>query len=529
MKREIQTIIFEAAKSLGWNIKQEDILVEYPPRSDMGDYTTNVAFSLARTQTNADKQSPFEIAEVLAGAISSDKIDRAESVRPGYVNIFLRPETLQAAVKEIVKQGKEYGATDVGGGKKALLEFISSNPTGPIHLGNARGGPLGDTLANVLEKTGYEVTREFYVNDFGNQVEILGHSVLGDDQKQYGGEYIEKLAQEKPENITDPREVGFWAAGKILEEYIQPTCEKLGVQFNQFFSEKSLHESGKVNGMLKFLKEKDLVFEQDGATWYRSTKFGDDKDRVLEKSDGKATYRLADFAYHKDKFDRGFDNLITILGADHHSEALEMKRFIEGVLGKKNAYKTILTQFVRIIRDGKEVKMSKRKGTYFALDDLIEEVGRDAVRFGFVSYAATSHINFDMDLAIERSDKNPVFYVQYAHARIASVLRKAEEENMHISFDALEQLTHPKEYVVIRKLMQFPDLVEAVAGSYEVHHLPQYARELADVFHSFYDECRVVDAENPDLSSARLALASATRIVLAEVLRLCGVSAPEKM
>lgn len=525
MKQEIQKVIFDTVKSLGWDVALDDILIEYPPSSDMGDYTTNVAFGLAKKL----KKSPHEIAERLAEAVADDRIDRAAAAGAGYVNIYLKTETLQNTVREIVKKGEEWGDSHVGKGKKVLLEFISSNPTGPIHLGNARGGPLGDTLASVLEKVGYEVEREFYVNDYGNQVEILGHSVLGDEEKQYSGEYIEKLALERSESLTDPRDVGMWAAGKILKEHIRPTCEKLGITFSQLISEKSLHNSGAVEEMLKFLQKKDLVFERGGALWYRSTKFGDDKDRVLKKSDGKATYRLADFAYHKDKLNRGFDRLITILGADHHSEALEMKRFIEDVLGKAGAYETILTQFVRVMKNGKEVKMSKRKGTYLALDDLLEEVGKDAVRFGFVSYASSSHINFDIDLALDRSEKNPVFYVQYAHARIASILRKAREEDMSLSTDAVKALTHPKERELIRKLMRFGDLIEEVSKSYEVHRLPQYGRELADVFHSFYDECRVIDGEKKELSSARLALALATKTVLAETLRMCGVSAPEKM
>jgi arginyl-tRNA synthetase len=334
----------------------------------------------------------------------------------------------------------------------------------------------------------------------------------------------------KPAEMIDPQETGLWAADKILKEYIQPVCARAGIRFDQFFSEKNLHTEGKVSAMLEFLREKGLVFEKEGAQWYRSTQFGDDKDRVLVKTDGRCTYRLADFAYHKDKFDRGFDRLITILGADHHSEAQEMRVFIEEILGKDaNSYRTILTQFVRIIQDGKEVKMSKRKGTYFALDDLIEEVGVDAMRFIFISYSATSHISFDMDLAVERSEKNPVYFVQYAHARMASIIKKAKEKNIFPEMTDFSVLVHPKEKALLRKMSVFSDLIQEVSETYEVHRIPQYARELADLFHSFYVGCHITGESDKKIASARLTLVMAVKTVLAETLRLCGVSAPEKM
>lgn len=526
MKHFIQTVIFETIQTLGWEITQEEVLVECPPEESMGDYTTNISFILAKKL----RRSPIEVAREIAETIQNKKIDRATAVAPGYVNLYLTSETLQAIVQKVLEQGSHFGESRVGEGTKILLEYISSNPTGPIHLGNARGGPLGSVLAEVLKKSGYDVTSEFYVNDFGNQVRILGHSILGDEEKQYSGEYIAELAKVKPEELRDPLEVGMWASEKIMKEFIQPVCDRAGIRFDQFFSEKSLHTEGKVEAMLTFLKEKGLVYEQEGAQWYRSTQFGDDKDRVLVKSDGRSTYRLADFAYHKDKFERGYDRLITILGADHHSEAKEIKVFIEKILGKKEgSYGAILTQFVRVMRDNKEVKMSKRKGTYFALDDLIEEVGVDAVRFIFISYSASSHISFDMDLAVERSEKNPVYYVQYAHARMSGIMRKAEGLELQYDTKNLSALVHPKEISLLRKLYAFPELVADVTKNYETHRIPQYARELADLFHSFYAECHITGEKNKVVAMARLALLVAVRNVLAETLRLCGVSAPEEM
>lgn len=527
MKQYIQQVVVSTIQKLGWEMSSENVLVECPPEETMGDYTTNVAFLLSKKLSKA----PIEIAREIASTLGGEHIDHAEAVMPGYVNIYSTARSLQNIIVQVFQDQEQFGGSHKGKGRKVLLEYISSNPTGPIHLGNARGGPLGSVLAMVLQKSGYDVWSEFYVNDFGNQVKILGHSILGDQEKQYSGVYIDELSKQRPAELTDPREVGFWAAEKILAEDIQPTCKRLGISFDQFFSEKSLHTEGKVEAILKFLKDKGLVYEKEGAQWYRSTEFGDDKDRVLVKTDGRYTYRLADFAYHKDKFDRGFDRLITVLGADHHSEAKEMRIFVEKILGKQEgSYETILTQFVRVMRDGKEVKMSKRKGTYFALDDLIEEVGRDAVRFGFISYSASSHINFDIDLALEQSEKNPVYYVQYAHARMASIMRKAEEIKLRLEEEGdFSTLVHPKEIALLRKLRAFPDLITVVSDIYETHRIPQYARELADLFHSFYAECHITGEKDPKVASARLALVVAVKTVLAETLRLCGVSAPEKM
>lgn len=535
MKKELEKLLQKTVLSLKNEKKWEEfampeIVIDFPKDEKFGDYTTNVAMVLGKELKKRPLEIAGEIKDGILKKIQDGKFYKLEVVAPGYINFYLAPKYLQDKIKEINKKGKKFGNSDLGKGKKINIEFVSSNPTGPIHLGNARGGPIGDVLGSVFEKAGYLVEREYYVNDFGNQVEVLGHSILKDSEAQYKGDYIEDLAKKADKKIKDPITIGHWAAGVIVEEFIKPVCEKFGINFNNWFSEKSLHDSGEVDAIIEFLKEKNLAFEKDGALWFKSTDFGDDKDRVLVKSNGKKTYIATDLAYHKNKVERGFDKIINIQGADHYKEADVVKSFLENILGEKNKFFPILTQFVQVMKDGQEIKMSKRKGIYYALDDLIEEVGRDAARFILASYSPSSHINFDINMAKERSEKNPVYYVQYAHARICSILAKAQNSKIKVqNFENLSLITNEKELGLIKEMNKFPELVEAISANYEVHKLPHYAIRLADKFHSFYDECRVIDEKSPELSRARLILVNAVRIVLAETLELIGVEAPNKM
>ncbi len=539
IREHIQEAIHSLQSDGTWPVFDMPAIEVAPPKEEgRGDYATNIAMVLARLVG----RSPMEIAGLIASRLQgfvaeNSDIEKVEVAAPGYINVTLSKEYFGQSVREILMVASGYGTSSLGDNRRVLLEFISANPTGPIHLGNARGGPSGDTLANVLEKSGYQVDREYYVNDFGNQVRVLGHSVLRDDEAQYRGDYVDALAKqlETADVERDPKAVGFWAAENILETIIKPTCARAGVNFQNWFSEKSLHDGGDVDQVLAELREKDLAYEQENALWFRSTRFGDDKDRVLVKSDEwrSKTYTATDLAYHANKLSRGYDLLINIQGADHLSQAAVVKRFVEEVLGAKGRLHLIVTQFVRILKDGVEVKMSKRRGVYFAWDDLIEEVGKDAVRFIFTSYAPTSHINFDLDLAREQSEKNPVYYVQYAHARMSSIRAKAADSGMmdggtgtDVDFSLIQS---PKELDLIRELLRFPSLIAEIAEDYQVHKLPHYAIRLADRFHSFYAECKVIDPEQPELSRSRLALVRATQIVLAETLRLIGVSAPERM
>ncbi len=525
MKRQIQQYIHEAVKSVfGINFDISKIKVDYPPR-EMGDFATNIPLFLAKEVG----KSPMEVAEKLSKELNSLGELDSKIAKPGFINFFLPEETLWYAVMKINKEKRNFGNSGVKKDKKIHLDFVSANPTGPIHVGNARGGPLGDTLANVFKKAGYEPYREYYVNDTGNQADILGHSILGDAEAQYSGEYIKDL-KNKTEN-GNPRKVGEKGTQIILEDIIKPSMKKFGIKFDNYFSEKELQKSGKVDEVLSALKEKGFIFEKEGATWFKSTEFGDDKDRVVVKSNGEKTYFGTDIAYHQEKLERGFEKLIDIWGADHHGEVARTKGALEA-LGYKDKLEIILTQFVRVIKDGKEMKMSKRSGTYVSVDDLIEEVGKDATRFFFLMHSAGTHMNFDMSLAKERSEKNPVYYVQYAHARIASILKKAA--SLELSPEKVrgvnsKNATHPKGRALIVELLKFPDLVFEVSQNYAVHYLPQYAIGLSDKFHSFYSECRVIDESNMDLTAQRLELVKAVQIVLAETLRLMGISAPNKM
>jgi arginyl-tRNA synthetase len=525
MKKEIQKIIQEAIKSVfGVDFVAEKIKVDYPPEG-MGDFSTNVALILAK----AVGKSPMEVAESLKDSIAGKEFDKIEVAKPGFLNFWLTEKAVQEVIAKINSDKEKFGDSQIGAGKKIHLDFVSANPTGPIHVGNARGGPLGDTLANIFEKAGYEPYREYYVNDTGNQADILGHSILGDAEAQYSGDYIAEIKDGMGE-IKDKsaREVGEEGAGIVLEKIIKPSMEKFGIKFDNYFSEKELQKSGKVDEILEILKEKGYIFEKDGAVWFKSTEFGDDKDRVVVKSNGEKTYFGTDIAYHEEKLERGFDKLIDIWGSDHHGEVARTQGALKA-LGYENKLDVILTQFVRILRDGQEMKMSKRAGSYVSVDDLIEEVGKDATRFFFLLHSADTHMNFDMDLAKERSEKNPVYYVQYAHARISSIFEKAKEVKINKVAGSVGLLRHPKERALILELLRFPDLIEEITQNYAVHYLPQYAMSIADKFHSFYSECRVIDESNLELTVQRLELAKAAQIVLAEVLRLMGISAPQRM
>ncbi|MFZ5982543.1 MAG: arginine--tRNA ligase, partial [Patescibacteria group bacterium] len=463
MKKNIQKIVEKALLELKDRENWEDfempkIEVAYAKDEKFGDYSTNIAMILA----GKFRKAPMEIAENIKDEISKIQnadLEKVEVVSPGYINFTLANGYFGELLKKINKEKENFGNSPKESGEKYLVEFVSCNPTGPIHLGNGRGGPIGDILANVLEKTGAKVEREFYINDFGNQINVLGHSILKDQEAQYRGDYIDELSDDLDKSLDDPMRIGNWGANKILEKFIKPTAEKSGIVFDNWFSEKKLHDEGKVEEIIDRLKSQNLVYEKDNALWYKSTEFGDDKDRVMKKSDGKYTYLAVDFAYHKDKLERGFNKLIDIMGADHFKETEVVKNFVEKILGAENKISYILSQIVRVLKDGKEIKMSKRKGVYFALDDLIDEVGKDAVRFIFASYAPSSHINFDMNLAKEKSEKNPVYYVQYAHARIASILEKASVIS-HQSSAELNLLTDEKELSLMRELAKFPELVE---------------------------------------------------------------------
>jgi arginyl-tRNA synthetase len=514
--------------------------LEVPPSKEFGDFACNAAMILAKKI----RKSPVEVAkEIMQKLSSTELIKKAEVAGPGFINIFLAPAAFHQAFEEIEKAGKKFGESKTGNlstgsrqeKQKVLLEFISANPTGPLTIANGRGGFGGDVVARVLEKAGFEVSREFYVNDAGRQIELLGESVqfatknteyrIQNTEDLYQGDYIKELAQKHPDKIfKDAKKTGETFLQILLEEEIKPSIEKMGIKFDKFFSEKSLHDQKLIEKNLEKFSTK--IYEKDGATFLRTTDCGDDKDRVLKKADGEWTYFAADIAYHADKFSRA-DKLIDIWGADHHGYLGRMRAAAE-TLGRRDDLAIIVTQLVKLFREGVEVRMSKRAGNFELMDDLIREVGADAARWFFVMRDWNTHLNFDLDLAKKQSTENPVFYVQYAHTRLASILEKSGD--LDFKKGKIELLTDSAEFDLIKKLAELPELISEIARSYSINSLTTFATELASTFHKFYEKCRVVDSENPELSAARLRLVATTKEVLRIVLEdLVGVSAPVKM
>jgi len=542
IKKMLEKAVLAAKESQEWaDFDMFEAEVDYPKSEQFGDYTSNIAMVLAKKIG----KNPMEIAKILSSVISHQSsknsiFEKVEVAQPGYLNFYLSKKYLQEVVLKINTENNNFGNSQVGKNIKINNEFISANPTGPLHLGNGRGGFYGDSLSRVLRKAGYDVTNEYYVNDAGGQVEKLGHSVLKDDEAAYTGEYVDELNL-KYATLGDVRKIGQLAAKEVLENIIKKTTqEKMQIVFDVWTSEQKLHDDGYDQRAIEILKQKGLTYESEGALWLKTTDFGDDKDRVLIKKDAKNAYMAGDCGYMLSKIERGYSRLVMGLGADHHGYVSRLKA-VSLALGFDGDFRIIISQMVRLVKDGKEARMSKRAGNVINLDDLIDEIGHDVTRFFFLMYSPDTHMNFDLGLAKERSAKNPVFYVQYAHARIFSILSKAKDSGISnfqfpISNDGgelrsqnLELLVHEKELSLMKELNKFPQLVQEISQSYEVHKLPQYAMKLADKFHSFYDACRVIDEENAELTSARLSLINAVRIVLAETLRLIGVNAPEHM
>ena len=520
--REALALLQEAGTLPAFDIPP--VLVERPKDDQFGEYTTNIALVLAKPT----RKNPMELAELLKEHLQDSAFEKIEVARPGYLNFYVSQAVFAAAVEKVLHEGKTYGASQIGAGKKVNNEFISANPTGPLTVGNGRGGFYADVLARVLRKAGFDVTNEYYVNDAGEQIMKLGHSVLKDESAVYGGEYIEEL-HAKFAALGDVRTVGEQSAAYVLEAMIKKTVEeKMKITFDLWTSERKIIADGYADKAVALLKEKGLIYELDGALWFRTTDFGDDKDRVLIKQDGTRTYFASDCGHILSYMERGVEMIIETFGADHHGYT---KRFeiVARALGFTGEVRFLLGQMVKVMKDGIEVRMSKRAGNVVLIDELIERVGHDVARFFFLMYAPETHMMFDLGLAEERSQKNPVFYVQYGHARLASILRKAEEEGFTQGTGDLTLLTHQKERDLIRELMFFPELIETIAGDFSVHKLPQYAMRLADKLHSFYAECRVLDTENRPLSEARLELIHAVKIVLGETFDLMGIEAPEQM
>ncbi|MCT8140062.1 arginine--tRNA ligase [Anaerobacillus sp. CMMVII] len=546
LKQEIRASIQKAGLA---TIEQiPDIVLEIPKDKTHGDYATNAAMQLARVA----KKAPRQIAEELVANFDKGNasISKIEIAGPGFINFYMDNSYLTDLIPAILKAGTDYGQTNVGNGKKVQVEFVSANPTGSLHLGHARGAAVGDSLCNVLAKAGFDVSREYYINDAGNQINNLALSVEarymqaldlpaempeggyhGEDIVGFGKDLADEFGDRFVNDSEEERLAFFRDYGLKKElEKLKNDLKEFRVEFDHWFSETSLYTNGKVVETLDLLKEKGETYEKDGATWFQSTVYGDDKDRVLIKNDGSYTYLTPDIAYHRDKLERGFEKLINIWGADHHGYIPRMKAAIQALGYNKDQLDVEIIQMVSLYQNGEKVKMSKRTGNAITLRDLMEEVGIDATRYFFAMRSADTQLDFDMDLAVSKSNENPVFYAQYAHARVCSMLRQGEQMGVPISLDADFSLVQSeKEFDLLKKLGEFPEAVADAANKLTPHRITNYVYELAAALHSFYNAEKVLDQDDQEKSKARLALMKAVQQTIQNALALIGVSAPEKM
>lgn len=550
VKQLLKEEIEEAVVKAGLAKKEElpAVVLEVPKDKANGDFATNMAMQLARVA----KKAPRMIADDLVANFDKSKasIAKVEIAGPGFINFYMDNSYLTELVPTVLKAGKDYGRTEHGGGKKVQVEFVSANPTGTLHLGHARGAAVGDTICNILDYAGYNVSREFYINDAGNQINNLATSIearyfqaLGKDKEMpedgyYGADIIEfgkDLAEEYGDSWLEKEEserVSFFREYGLTRELekLKADLAEFRVDFDVWFSETSLYQNGKIDAALEKLKAKGVVYEEEGATWFRTTDYDDDKNRVLIKNDGSYTYLTPDIAYHNDKFERGFEKLINIWGADHHGYIPRMKAAIQALGYDKEQLDVMIIQLVSLFQNGEKVRMSKRTGKAVTLRELMEEVGIDATRYFFAMRSNDTHLDFDMDLAVSKSNENPVFYVQYAHARVCSMLRQGEEMGLSYEGDVdLSQIDSEKEFELLKKIGEFPAVINEAAEKLLTHRVTNYVFELASALHSFYNAERVLDPENKTKSQARYALMKATQVTIENALNIIGVEAPERM
>ena len=552
MKTAIKTIIHDALEKAHQAGELElspfpDIVVENPKDEKMGDFSTNVAMTMARSE----RKSPKVIAESVARFLKNGDLSLVEIAGPGFINLKMSNKFFLERLKNAVQQGDDFGQSDAGQGIKILVEFVSANPTGPLHVGHGRGAAVGDALGRILKKAGYDLSTEYYINDVGNQMNFLGRSawlryreLLGETldfpEDHYRGEYIKDIAQliidqsgdeflNKPEEECLPFFRKF-AKDNILKG-IESDLAEFRVNFDNWFSEESLYDDNSVEKAIEWLKDKGHIYEKDGAVWLKSSAFDDDKDRVIVKQSGEKTYFCSDIAYHQNKINRGFKKLINLMGADHHGYVPRMEAVLQAMGYDKKIFKILLVQFVSLLRAGEKVSMSTRSGEFETLADVVNEVGVDAARYYFLMRSSDTHLDFDLELAKAETPENPVFYIQYAHARICSIFRTAEEGgvvwNQSNEFD-LTLLTEDEEFAIIRSILAFPEVVEKSARAMEVHRISHYLLDLVSRFHGYYSRHRVI-SDDKALTLARLFLLDALRITIRNGFELMGISSPEKM
>lgn len=538
---ELKQAIKEAVKkAFDIELEENNIVIETPKVKDHGDFSTNVAMQLTRQL----RQNPRMIAEKIVANIESENVEKMDIAGPGFINFMLSKGRFTKVIEEVLSKRENFGQQP-SNGIKVNLEYVSANPTGSLHLGHARGAAWGDSCARIMKKAGYDVTREYYVNDAGNQITNLALSLnaryrqahgieteigqdgyLGEDVKQKA----EQLAKNYPEKYLEPTEENlkfFRKEGIKFElDKIKADLDNYRVHFDVWSSEQTIRDSGDVDRALKVLDEKGYTYESEGALWFKTTELGDDKDRVLRKTDGSYTYLVPDIAYHNDKYKRGYDLLVDFLGADHHGYIPRLKASMQALGNDPDKLNVDIIQMVRLVSDGKEVKMSKRLGNATTINELCDSVGVDAARYFFVQRALDSHLDFDIELAKRQSNDNPVYYAQYAHARMCSIQKQAKDIELAETF---EDLTDEKEIELMKTLQEFNKVIIESAKTRQVHKVCHYIQNLASKFHSFYNACKVIDRDNMKLSSQRLALVKATQIVLANALETIGVEAVESM
>ena len=554
MKTAIKIIIHDALENARQAGELElspfpEIVVEKPKDEKMGDFSTNVAMTLARSE----RKNPKVIAESVARYLKngSNDLSQVEIAGPGFINLKMSNEFFLQRLRSAVKQGDDFGQTDVGQGTKVMIEFVSANPTGPLHVGHGRGAAVGDALGRILKKAGYDLSTEYYINDVGNQMNFLGRStwlryreLLGEviefPADHYRGEYIKDIAneiieQKRDEFLNFPEEecIPFfrkYATDNILQG-IQKDLAEFRVTFDNWFSEQSLYDDNSVEKAIEWLKGKGHIYEKDGAVWLKSSAFNDDKDRVLVKKTGEKTYFCSDIAYHQNKINRGFKKIINLMGADHHGYVPRMEAVLQAMGYDNKIFKILLIQFVSLLRAGEKISMSTRAGEFETLTDVVSEVGVDVARYYFLMRSSDTHLEFDLELAKKENSENPVFYIQYAHARICSIFRTAEEKG--VVWDRsnevdLSLLVEEEEFGIIRAVLAFPEIVEKSARALEVHRISHYLLDMVSRFHGYYSRHRVI-SDDKALTLARLSLLDAIRITIRNGFELMGISSPEKM
>lgn len=541
LKEQIKEMIKSALNELYIKFDPENIVVEVPKKREQGDFSTNIAMQLTKVLKDNSRNISEKIVEVLSK--NTNEIKTIEIAGPGFINIYLNDEYVFSGISNVIKQGENYGSSSIGKKEKVDIEFVSANPTGILHLGTARGAAYGSNLANIMSFAGYDVTKEYYINDAGNQIINLGVSLkerykglcgLEENMPEdgyYGSEIIDiaKTIFDKYGNSKLDEDLEFFkkVAVDYLLNIIKTDLSNFGVTFDVWTSEKSIRAKGRIEESLKILDEKGLVYKKDNATWLKTTVYGDDKDRVLIKTDGSYTYLVPDIAYHLDKFDRGFDYLVDVFGADHHSYVSRLKASIEALGYDKDKLEVRLLQMVRLLRDGEIVKMSKRTGGNITISELVGEIGKDAARYFFATRSLDGQMDFDINLALKKSSENPFFYVGYANARICSILKDAKEKNIDICTDIKEAIDIDSKALLL-KVYEFTEVLASAALKKEPHLITNYVYELASMFHNYYGKHKIL-TDDIKMSEKRLGLIKTVGITITNALKLIGVKAPEKM